>query len=100
MYYTFQILTEDTNRIIFRSAVSSANASGPDRNLRLDPHGGDTHKPSIQSFTDVSDNPNVTRVQSFKPEELLEMYKKDGQQFQAHVSAKITELGENNNEKI
>jgi hypothetical protein len=48
----------------------------------------------------VSGDPNVTRVQSFKPEELLEMYKKDGQQFQAHVSAKITELGENNTEKI
>ena len=42
----------------------------------------------------------MTRVQSFKPEELLEMYKKDGQQFRAHVSAEITELGENNTEKI
>ena len=102
---TFQILTDDTNRIIHRSAVRAVNTSRPDRNLRLDPPGGETQKPIIQSFSDVSGDPSVSNAQTFKPEELLGMsYLKDpgedGQRFRAHISAKITELDENNIEKI
>ena len=54
-FMTFKILTDDTNKIIFRSNIRSALDPNA-KNLRLDPLGGETSTPIIKSRHDSNES--------------------------------------------
>ena len=92
---TYKILTDDTNKIIYRSYVRSA-LSDKERNRRLDPVGGEP-KPILEIVKSprMSDGePSKTSMVYFKPDDIINRtYLTDpdenGQRFRAKVVQKI-----------
>ena len=101
---TYKILTDDTNKIIYRSAVRSKDES-KDYNQRLSAFNGDETEKPIKSIVKSKEYslPNV-RAKTFSPDDLigrtfLKQPEEDGQRFRARIVRKIIEMDENE-EKI
>jgi len=98
---TFKVLTDDTQKIIYRSAVRSA-LNPTERNLRLSALGGESSKPIqeiVKTRTPLEGEPNALKtvqMPTFSPEELIgRTYltdpDEDGQSFRARIVCKIEE---------
>jgi hypothetical protein len=108
---TYLILTDDTQKVIARSAVRSAT-DPKNHNLRADrpeSDGGEVvnDKPILYNTTDLSASdisPSELRLPSFAPDELLNQTfvreTDDGRKFRARVVRQIQEIDESNRKKI
>jgi len=108
---TYLVLTDDTKKVIARSAVRSATDPS-NRNLRADrlaTDGGEEiiTKPVISSVADLRNNdlsPSEYRLPTFAPDELLNRTfvreTNDGRKFRATVTRKIQELDDSNKKAI
>ncbi len=104
---TYIILTDDTQEIIYRSAVRSA-LTDSECNLRLDPSGGEEKPINVLTTMDekiggYNDQEGVN-ARTYSPEDLIgKTYTKDtdadGNKMKAKVVSLITELNERNKER-
>jgi hypothetical protein len=99
---TYKILTEDTKKIIYRSAVRPRDETEP--NNRLHPFGGNESDKPIKSVIKSKEyaTPNVRAI-TFSPDlvgrTFLKQPEEDGQRFRARIVRKIVEM-ENQEEKL
>jgi hypothetical protein len=97
---TYKILTDDTQKVIYRSYVRSA-LSEPERNLRLDPVEGETTSKIIDEVVksrvlEGTESSNQTSMYVLQPDDLINRtYLTDpdekGQRFRAKIVQKIAE---------
>jgi hypothetical protein len=101
---TYKILTDDTQKIIYRSAVRARNDKDEPNN-RLEPFGGNESEKPIKAVIMSRELPLPdVRSPMFTPDDLvgrtfLKQPEEDGQRFRARIVRKIIEM-ENNEEKI
>jgi len=108
---TYLILTDDTHKVIARSAVRTATGS-KNRNLRADtpvPDGGEGNIPktvinSVSDLRDIDLSPSEYRLPSFAPDELLNRTfireTEDGRKFRATVTKKIQEIDDSRQKRL
>ena len=105
---TFKILTDDTQKIIYRSAVRSA-LNPTERNFRLSALGGESSKPIreiVKTRTPLEGEPTAfkpVQMPTFSPDELIgRTYltdpDEDGQSFRARIVRKIEEHEDKTNQ--
>ena len=104
---TYKLLTEDTKKIIYRSAVRPATVDG-NRNLRLDLFGGEEFRKPVEvvrthNTLDDLDKPGKIQGKSFDPDEILGLTflknpDDNGNRFRATIQRKINEIEDHTGE--